>query len=369
MDAHLSEIYTDSHALSSSLARLKSKQAKQQQQVTTMASISSVLAPHPQRPSRFAAKRRPRVRSQSPLPEDKSAWYKLSTHLLSDHHAYAFHDEVIARLPADSFSSVRSIVEAGVKLATLPEMQVFPHTITHVLRELIDNPTLPRRPGQPDMRLVYDRALARLQSVPGQPEHAEYRARLSTYFDFVATIPLRLQCHRPSLHRPLSFLDWPPADIPQLPADVRTAAEIRQQSAAAQPDHGLTPWAAPRDWTSVLDSGGNLYDMLLAVLDAAYSVPGLTPHNAPDAAWMGQHARLGVGVTHASEYIMRIVYWCVSMYWAAMVWNGSCAVCGQRIASWNSHRWLAMIPSHASLVSPTSSTSGMSIAATTSSLH
>ena len=35
VDAHLSEIYTDSHALSSSLARLKSKQAKQQQQVTT----------------------------------------------------------------------------------------------------------------------------------------------------------------------------------------------------------------------------------------------------------------------------------------------------------------------------------------------
>ena len=35
VDAHLSEIYTDSHVLSSSLARLKSKQAKQQQQVTT----------------------------------------------------------------------------------------------------------------------------------------------------------------------------------------------------------------------------------------------------------------------------------------------------------------------------------------------
>ena len=34
VDAHLSEIYTDSHALSSSLSRLKSKQAKQQQQVT-----------------------------------------------------------------------------------------------------------------------------------------------------------------------------------------------------------------------------------------------------------------------------------------------------------------------------------------------
>ena len=35
VDAHLSDIYTDSHVLSSSLARLKSKQAKQQQQVTT----------------------------------------------------------------------------------------------------------------------------------------------------------------------------------------------------------------------------------------------------------------------------------------------------------------------------------------------
>ena len=41
---------------------------------------------------------------------------------------------------------------------------------------------------------------------------------------------------------------------------------------------------------------------------------------------------------------MRVVLWCIAMYWAAMVWNGSCGVCGQRLASWNSHRWTAQIP-------------------------
>ena len=53
---------------------------------------------------------------------------------------------------------------------------------------------------------------------------------------------------------------------------------------------------------------------------------------------------MNAGVTFGSEYVMRIVLWCVSMFWAAMVWRGECAVCHLRTNSWHSHRWLEQIP-------------------------
>ena len=177
-----------------------------------------------------------------------STWYKLGVHLLSDHHPYAFHDHVIGRLPADTFSSVKSIVDTGVMLATLPEMQGIPHTIKHVLQLLVGNTSLPRQPGQIDVRLTYDYALSLIESTPQQPAlYAEYQARLGIWFNYIATIPLRLQCHRLTLERPMDTQQWPPATLPQPAPDTRTTADLRQQSTATQPDNGLQRQAVPPD--------------------------------------------------------------------------------------------------------------------------
>jgi hypothetical protein len=141
----------------------------------------------------LAAIRRPR-RPEGPLPADKSQWYQLGDHLRSNHHPFAFHDQVLYWLPAEQqpFSSLMSFSRTGVWLATLPEMQTIPHSVVHALEELVKNTSLSHRPDQIDLRLVYAHALALINSTLAQPQlYAEFRARLAIFFDYIATLPLR----------------------------------------------------------------------------------------------------------------------------------------------------------------------------------
>lgn len=277
----------------------------------------------------------------SPLPDDKSQWYKLSAHLTSNSAPYAFHDNVIARLPSACFDSVASVVQTGVSLAMLPEMGLV-DTIKEVLRELVGNTTLPNQPGEIDVRLIYGHALNVLESdEKTQPElHAEYCTNLSLWLDYITTIPLRLQANRLILPRHPHYINPLPPQRP--PADTRTPLEIAAQSIASS---GLPPQAVHSS-SELIRSYPTLPLSELAKLavTTAYSVPCLSGHTVKDDVWAHQHNYMKLGVSFGSEYLMRTVLWCVSMFWAAMVWRGACAVCCKRLGSWNSHHWLEQIP-------------------------
>lgn len=307
--------------------------------------IKPALPPKPA-PERWVVVRH----DDSQLPDNKNEWFKLSTYLTdASLVGYAFHDSVILHMPPQSFASVASVVKTGVQLAFMPEMGLIP-LLKDVLRELVAAPTLPMQPGQIDVRAVYARALLLLEAGPDadektQPElRDDFRTRLSFFCDYICTIPLRMQGARLNLPRQ-------PDDANPLPPSPQDDTRPVQQLMAEAATHtGLPPPAAARalrPFVLGLDSSqvqlSELGALLAHVVDTAYAAPGLIGHAQPDPVWLHQHDSMKLCVSFGSEYCMRTTLWCVSMFWAAMVWRGDCGICGEHLSGWNTHHWLKQI--------------------------
>ena len=287
--------------------------------------------------------------SDDPLPDFPSEPYTLYKHLMTDQYAKSFHSHVIKRVSREHFDNVRSIVEKGVSLAADVAHRVFPDgsqtdAITTVLTELAGNTTLPFQPDGIDVRKCFDQALALITSTKEQADlHAEYKLRLGIFFDYVVSLPQRLQTHRPSMPRPVPSDQQPhaPRVLPQRLIDTRDATELRRQT-LHEPNKGMPPQCGLYNWSDIIEGKESLSEKLVEVVGKAYSLAGMDAHETVDSVWTEPHTQ-SAHLTYGSEYMMRIVLWCVSMYWAAMVWRGSCAVCGTHLTSWHSHTWQRQI--------------------------
>ena len=259
--------------------------------------------------------------------------YTFRQYLLNENRPKRFYDAYI-KDSTESFSCPLDIAREGIKLATLPRMQLR-EALLATLHALVSCTTLPNEPGQIDMRLTYAHTIALLQSDRvAQPElHAEYRRRLGTWAHFVSTIPLRMQLHCATL------LVRETVNTRGTAADTRYTASVMQQATQLSPV-GL-PSAAAVDVTPAPLTDLPWTEMLCRAVEHSTTLPGLPAHDtADDATWS---ATWHHGITYGHDYAMRAALWCVSMFWAAFIWNGRCGVCGGCIASWYSHAWVEQV--------------------------